>query len=318
MNKPTLLNLAKACNFINDARRTDDPIAITTRLFYALEQLSEHYKFGISHTEAILMSYISSASKEESRHFLMSDAVKRLIEFTPRIRKEDYNFYRSNFEGSRKFVDFDDFATSAHRRFIQAISENDYNLEDVEDRLIRLLYVVRCNIAHGKKDPGVRNDEVCRTINPLLFAILDMILDYPEHRLLTYGTLSPGGSNQHVLEPVNAVTHPARVIGQLRDLGPYKAFVPTDSDRLRDGSRVEAFLHESEALSDYWHVLDDFEGPSYRRILVPYEIQPDNHEPAYSVAYIYSDSDSQRSPNSLNTDKHQTYCKKCGRWGIHI
>lgn len=317
MTSISFSNLSRACGFINAANALNDPIEITTRLMYALERLSEEFKFGFSHSEAIHYSFMSATSEDESIDLLESKEVRALMDFRPLIRSEDYNFYRSRFEQSRKYRDFDEFATSTHSRFIYAMRDSDSSLEDVELSLFKLLYVVRCNIAHGKKDPSVRNRTVCETINPLLWKILHMILWHPENRLLVYASASTGRMIADLLEPMKPVDTEVTIFGTMRPNGASTVFVPSDANqRYRDLS-LEALLYENASIPSKWVALDQMEGDSKRRILVPYEHRTTYGAKKLDAAFIYIDSDQSESSSSSDPDRGQRYCSNCRRWTYH-
>lgn len=85
--------------------------------------------------------------------------------------------------------------------------------------------------------------------------------------LFTYGTLSPGQSNEHLLKAVEGRWEAARVKGVVRFDGPgsalgYPAIVLAD-----EGDDVPGFLFSSENLAAQWGLLDEFEGNGYRRVL---------------------------------------------------
>lgn len=86
-------------------------------------------------------------------------------------------------------------------------------------------------------------------------------------KLFTYGTLSPGQSNEHLLKDVAGRWEAAQVRGVVRFDGPgsalgYPAIVLAD-----EGDDVPGFLFSSENLAAQWDLLDDFEGSGYCRVL---------------------------------------------------
>ncbi len=87
-------------------------------------------------------------------------------------------------------------------------------------------------------------------------------------RLAVYGTLGPGGPNQHVLADLGGRWFVGTVRGHLRaegwgsDLG-YPGIVLDPG-----GPAVEVQVLDSPALADHWDRLDEFEGPGYRRVAV--------------------------------------------------
>lgn len=88
-----------------------------------------------------------------------------------------------------------------------------------------------------------------------------------EHRLVTYGTLSPGRSNHHEMDGLLGTWSPGHVRGHLHDEGwgaavgfPGIVLDPT-------GPQVEAYLLDSPDLPAAWPRLDEFEGPGYERVV---------------------------------------------------
>ena len=87
-------------------------------------------------------------------------------------------------------------------------------------------------------------------------------------RLATYGTLAPGRQNHGQLADLPGRWLIGHVRGSLVDAGwgaklGFPALVLDP-----DGTPVDVFVFESEALLDHWHRLDAFEGPGYRRATV--------------------------------------------------
>ncbi|OBC13429.1 hypothetical protein A5784_31680 [Mycobacterium sp. 852013-50091_SCH5140682] len=102
----------------------------------------------------------------------------------------------------------------------------------------------------------------------------------PEHRLATYGTLSPGRSNAHVLEELAGTWVQGSIRGHFHERGwhIYPGIVLDDS-----GPEVAVHVFVSRDLSAHWRRLDEFEGPGYRR--VPVSVSSDTGEVA---AYVYA------------------------------
>lgn len=103
-------------------------------------------------------------------------------------------------------------------------------------------------------------------------------------RLFVYGTLAPGRPNEHILEPLNGVWQPATVRGHLKEEGwgavlGYPALVLDET-----GEVVSGFIFTAEKLSDYWNVLDTFEGEQYKRVLV--EALLDDGNPVKAFVYV--------------------------------
>ncbi|HET6652488.1 MAG TPA: gamma-glutamylcyclotransferase family protein [Nocardioides sp.] len=87
-------------------------------------------------------------------------------------------------------------------------------------------------------------------------------------RLFVYGTLAPGGPNEHVLADVPGSWEPATVAGTLLQRG-WGAVVGYPGIVLGGGAgeEVRGLLFSSEELHEHWERLDDFEGDGYERVL---------------------------------------------------
>jgi gamma-glutamylcyclotransferase (GGCT)/AIG2-like uncharacterized protein YtfP len=87
--------------------------------------------------------------------------------------------------------------------------------------------------------------------------------------LAVYGTLAPGRSNHHVVAPLGGEWTPGVVEGDLAPSG-WGAVLGYPALHPRAGGPVVAVqVLRSAALPDAWPRVDAFEGPEYRRILVP-------------------------------------------------
>ena len=85
-------------------------------------------------------------------------------------------------------------------------------------------------------------------------------------RLFTYGSLQPGGPNEHLLAGLDGEWHAARVKGRLVDEG-WGAGIGYPALQLDDtGDTVHGWVFTSPELSEHWTLLDDFEGHHYRRV----------------------------------------------------
>lgn len=84
--------------------------------------------------------------------------------------------------------------------------------------------------------------------------------------LATYGTLSPGKVNHHVMAGMNGVWSVGRVRGALIEEG-WGADHGCPGLRLSsDGDWVRVDIFISPDLPDHWTRLDAFEGSEYRRV----------------------------------------------------
>jgi gamma-glutamylcyclotransferase (GGCT)/AIG2-like uncharacterized protein YtfP len=110
--------------------------------------------------------------------------------------------------------------------------------------------------------------------------------------LAVYGTLVPGRANHHIVEPLGGEWTEGFVEGDLSPTGwgatlGYPAFRPR-----ANGPLVAVHVLTSPLLSTDWARLDEFEGPGYRRILVPvFRISEADVRQLYSVANLYAAAD---------------------------
>ena len=86
-------------------------------------------------------------------------------------------------------------------------------------------------------------------------------------RLFIYGSLQPGGPNEHVLAAIAGEWEPAVIQGNLvkagwgADMG-YPGLVLNES-----GKDVHGHVFASSNLSAQWATLDEFEGEEYKRVV---------------------------------------------------
>jgi gamma-glutamylcyclotransferase (GGCT)/AIG2-like uncharacterized protein YtfP len=109
------------------------------------------------------------------------------------------------------------------------------------------------------------------------------------HTLAVYGTLAPGRPNHYFVAPLGGEWSEGVIEGDLAPEGwgaalGYPAFRP----RL-GGAAVPVQLLTSPALAAAWPELDRFEGPEYRRILVPvFAAGPASERQLSTVANVYA------------------------------
>lgn len=100
-------------------------------------------------------------------------------------------------------------------------------------------------------------------------------------RLFVYGTLQPGGPNEHVLSAIDGEWTLAVVKGKLvkagwgADMG-YPGLVIDDS-----GSEIQGYVFAASNLSDRWLELDEFEGEGYERVLATVKLLNGEYVPAH-------------------------------------
>jgi gamma-glutamylcyclotransferase (GGCT)/AIG2-like uncharacterized protein YtfP len=106
--------------------------------------------------------------------------------------------------------------------------------------------------------------------------------------LAVYGTLAPGQPNHHIVSPLGGEWTDGVIEGDLFPVGwgatlGYPAFRPRAG-----GAAVAVKVLAAPALEAAWPGLDRFEGPGYRRILVPvFHPGPDERR-LYTVANLYA------------------------------
>ncbi len=102
-------------------------------------------------------------------------------------------------------------------------------------------------------------------------------------RLITYGSLSPGGPNHSELAELRGTWGKGWVTGTRVDQG-WGSEIGYNALRWSPaGKRVGAHLLESDALPAHWARLDAFEGEAYRRALVPFFLE----EGGWTVGQVY-------------------------------
>lgn len=99
-------------------------------------------------------------------------------------------------------------------------------------------------------------------------ALLEELFRPSEH-LAVYGSLAPGGPNHHLVAPLGGEWTAGYVEGDLHPAG-WAAAHGFPAMRWRaGGAPVDVHLLASPMLPGAWAGLDEFEGPDYRRSLVP-------------------------------------------------
>ena len=100
-------------------------------------------------------------------------------------------------------------------------------------------------------------------------------------QLFVYGTLAPGRPNEHVLGEIEGTWEVATVTGTLRQDGWGAEMGYPGIDLDEQGDEIQGFLFSSEALSDHWAMLDEFEGEAYERVLTEVKLRDNRRMDAY-------------------------------------
>ncbi len=103
-------------------------------------------------------------------------------------------------------------------------------------------------------------------------------------RLFIYGSLQPGGANEHVLAAIEGEWEPAVIKGNLIEAGwgasmGYPGLVLDES-----GDDVHGHVLASADLSAKWAYLDEFEGEEYERIVASVRLR--SGERAQAHVYV--------------------------------
>jgi gamma-glutamylcyclotransferase (GGCT)/AIG2-like uncharacterized protein YtfP len=88
------------------------------------------------------------------------------------------------------------------------------------------------------------------------------------NRLVVYGSLAPGEANHHVVAGLHGSWRPCVITGTIDVHDGYRIFRWE-----KDGARVDAQMLISSELPENWLRLDEFEGPDYRRVVIPAELE---------------------------------------------
>ena len=100
-------------------------------------------------------------------------------------------------------------------------------------------------------------------------------------RLFVYGTLGPGRPNEHVLKTIGGSWEIASVRGTLRSAGWGAELGFSGIDLVKNGQEIEGFLFTSEALSNHWATLDEFEGDAYERVVTKVSLKDGSNVDAH-------------------------------------
>jgi gamma-glutamylcyclotransferase (GGCT)/AIG2-like uncharacterized protein YtfP len=117
------------------------------------------------------------------------------------------------------------------------------------------------------------------------------------HALAVYGTLAPGQPNHHIVQPLGGEWTPGVIEGDLLPVG-WGVILGYRALRPRAGAAaVSVQVLTTPRLAAEWPDLDVFEGPEYRRILVPvFSAGPARERRLYTVANLYAAAEDGGSP----------------------
>jgi gamma-glutamylcyclotransferase (GGCT)/AIG2-like uncharacterized protein YtfP len=92
-------------------------------------------------------------------------------------------------------------------------------------------------------------------------------LDNPDHRLIVYGTLVPGGMYHFLLADLPGTWEKCVIRGRMGEYWGFKAFKYDSA-----GPEHPAWLFTSPALPEKFPELDAFEGEAYQRVVIPAQV----------------------------------------------
>ena len=100
-------------------------------------------------------------------------------------------------------------------------------------------------------------------------------------RLFIYGSLQPGGPNEHMMTAIGGEWEPAFLNGRLVDQGwgaelGFPGLVLDES-----ASAIRGHVFTSTNLNRHWDRLDAFEGAEYVRVMASAELGTGERVPAY-------------------------------------
>jgi len=248
---------------VNASRRVSDPVDQCNELLPSLaafakdrarlrEQLTRNQ-------EGENLRRLVQEAQSMSSGFMLQQSVSELAALRPMVANCTVR------SGSR----------DAHQKLERSLSRRNRNTQDLEQaahQLGSLLWVIRNNIVHREKVRKAtgkwheRDYSVCRVASPVLYDLLEIILETPNSKLVAYGTLRPGECNADVVERSDITWEPCTIRGKLleRDALPFLMY--------DDHSTVEAVLGFGGDGPFNWECLDHFEGQAYRRELTIAEV----------------------------------------------
>lgn len=94
----------------------------------------------------------------------------------------------------------------------------------------------------------------------------------PHEHLAVYGTLRPGEENHWLVRSVSGVWRDGLLTGWVYVVGwgRYEGYPGLTLHP--EGNRVPVAVLTSETLDRHWDELDEFEGPGYRRVRTPVDL----------------------------------------------
>lgn len=291
-------HMNEALYHFNQARSMSDggrsSIDIAHTLFLGLNKLQTEWKLNqqkeLKEVAAFKEMIRYGLSPEEKSSFLQSVEIKNLIELNPRIMNHDTLRHGSYRPGETIDQRLAKKAMTMHHKVNNAY--RDYNgkyngnCEQLIKHIAELLYIVRSNIAHGEKTPygpdsekRKRDEQVCICIVPLQELLVDLLLNRPSKKLISYGTLAPGQPSHSVISDLKGSWTKCCIRGTMDQKDGLSRFSWDPA-----GSKHSADFLSSDDLPGNWCLIDRFEGAEYQRQLISAVMLP--RIPIIANAYI--------------------------------
>ena len=102
--------------------------------------------------------------------------------------------------------------------------------------------------------------------------------------LFVYGSLQPGGPNEHVLSKISGTWRKATVTGHLGEAGWGTALGYPGLKLVENGEIVEGYVLTSASLDTFWGELDAFEGEQYERVMTSCTLDTGERLAAFTYA----------------------------------
>ncbi len=292
-------HIAEAVTHFNEASERmesrESRVEASRCLFDALNKIQTEWLLHerdqtMGEVKAFQTMIVKGLLAEARNQLLQTDEMKNLVLFEPQIMNHDTlrrHQYRPGVDIEPSLVRK---SSEEHRKLLTAyngflLQRNDEIEEQVLKRAAELLYVVRSNIAHGEKTPygpdlkkRERDERVCTILIPLQVLLFNCLLEFPDRKLVTYGTLAPGRPNHHILSDLQGDWKNCTLEGHLEEVDGLPIFRWQASVRT-----IEASLLLSPDLPRRWRQIDRFEGSSYKRRLITVAT-----DVGISVANIYA------------------------------
>lgn len=240
--------LENTLNKVNLSRERKYPVEKCGELFGALNLIwNEFYSYreencGLSYferqtdrngqlirsdKEAFNQLLLNGLSPTQIQDLCESPSFSFLVNLAPRIMNHD-TLRRNRYDPNNILPELQAEAQLEHSKLADQFvrykngDRRPRTVEGLLKNLVKLLYVVRSNMAHGEKTsrgPDLqkvkRDEKVCQATNPLLELIFDLVFDNPSARLAIYGTLAPGQPNESILSGMTGDWVEGRVKGHV-------------------------------------------------------------------------------------------------------